>query len=196
MSRAPSLQELMRDMTRRLDSYDAYGACDDDQQSSVSIELESFLAVDPILADLYKQYLDAKQRYEELMKCNGQDDPMAEVALDVMESAESAIETRLIELREDKKIVIEALYQRKLLLKARQSEIQRNAYNYKERLQAFYQRGSAKFQTEQEAKDDYFLMMLLWFWLSSLTRRAVHSLSLADAFRSVSLNNKIAAMRG
>jgi hypothetical protein len=193
MSTEPSIQDLMRDITRRMDSYNSTAMDENTKDSSLSLELETFMSVDPILADLYKQYVDAKQRYLDLVKTNGEDDPMAEVGLDVMESAECAVETRLIELRDDRKICIEAMYQRKLILKAKRLEDHKRSFDYKERLKEFYQRGSTKFQVEQEAKDDFFLMMLLWLWLAGLTRKAVRSLSLADAFRHVSLN-KIAAI--
>ena len=40
-------------------------------------ELQAFVSLDPLLADLHKQFLDAKAQYERLVSENGKGDAMA-----------------------------------------------------------------------------------------------------------------------
>lgn len=98
-----SLQDIMNDMARRLDVIrtddDSYGIND----GSVS-EMGAYAAVDPVMADLYRQYLNARKRHKTLTNQNGDDDALAAVAGEQAESLDSALQTRLIELRGDKKL--------------------------------------------------------------------------------------------
>ena len=63
------------------------------------IELQAFMAIDPLLADLHKQMVDARAQHSKLAKLRGVADPMTDVANDMMDSARTAFETRLLELR-------------------------------------------------------------------------------------------------
>ena len=65
-------------------------------------EEEAYIAHDPLLARLHKDYLDACAQTDKLAKDLGVDDPMTSVSADMAESALSAFETRLIELKSDK----------------------------------------------------------------------------------------------
>lgn len=62
-------------------------------------ELQAFMAIDPLLADLHKQMVDARAHHTKLAKLRGPADPMTDVANDMMDSARTAFETRLLELR-------------------------------------------------------------------------------------------------
>lgn len=66
--------------------------------------MDAFVTIDPILGLLNKQLLDARHYFEKAKGRHGADSPMAQVAADMAASAESAFQTRLIELRRDKKI--------------------------------------------------------------------------------------------
>ncbi|MGB1076999.1 MAG: hypothetical protein ACPG05_01725, partial [Bdellovibrionales bacterium] len=72
--------------------YDQFDALD---------EISIYASLDPILGDLVKQYKDADKYAHELDQTFSNDDPMAEIAHDRKDSAWCAVETRLLELRED-----------------------------------------------------------------------------------------------
>lgn len=59
-----------------------------------------FAAADPVMAALYKEYTEARNRHAMLCRARGGEDPMAEVAADMLDSARSAMVTRLIEWRD------------------------------------------------------------------------------------------------
>jgi len=71
-------------------------------------EIDLLAQEDPLLGDLYKEYQDNKAQVQELEAVHGADDPMVEVAQDMRESAWSAVQTRLIEVKENK-ILMERL---------------------------------------------------------------------------------------
>jgi hypothetical protein len=62
-------------------------------------DILSLAADDPILASLIKQYLNASRQHKGLLKSNGSQDAMVEVAADMVDSAWCALQTRLLELR-------------------------------------------------------------------------------------------------
>lgn len=192
MNNAVSLQDLMHDMARRATLHDRH---EDPHSSAVpktkaNTEIEIYLRTDPLFADLYKQYQDAKQRRQALIKRYDENEPMVDVATDVMDSAESALQTRLIELRQDKKIQIEAMYQTHLLKKEYEQEEAKRHQDYQHRLHDFYARGSLQHQKaqqkEQQAQSDFFLMIMIWLLLQTITQRALRSLQLAHIFMNVS----------
>jgi hypothetical protein len=57
-----------------------------------------------VLANLYKQYCAAKENLGKLLVQNGSQDPMTEIAWDMHDSLRSAIETRLLELKDDEAV--------------------------------------------------------------------------------------------
>lgn len=67
-------------------------------------KIHIFVAIDPVLASLYKQYCDIKNQLGQLLIENGSDDPMTEIAWDMHDSVCSAIDTRMIELNEDETV--------------------------------------------------------------------------------------------
>lgn len=62
-------------------------------------ELEAFIQMDPLLADLHKEFQDVRRNHRDLLFKNGCDDPMAQMAADMEDSAWCAMQTRLLELR-------------------------------------------------------------------------------------------------
>ena len=57
-------------------------------------EIRLYCDVDPVLADMYKHYADAKSEQASILASHGKNDPMADVAFDRVDSAWSAIVTR------------------------------------------------------------------------------------------------------
>lgn len=64
-------------------------------------EMESFLALDPVLASLTKQLEEVKDQYNAIVSQFGENDDMAKIAQDTVESTQSAIDTRTLELRKE-----------------------------------------------------------------------------------------------
>ena len=98
--RGQSIQDVMRDVAAHVEAAPAPQPKLSKKQSLT--ELDAFVLMDPLLADLQKDFLDTKARYEELIRKNGQDDPMAQVAADMQDSAWCAMQTRYLELREQR----------------------------------------------------------------------------------------------
>jgi len=64
-------------------------------------EIEAFCQIDSLCADLFLRLEEAKSQLLQIIKDHGEDSPMAEIARDMVESAETSLEVRLIELRDD-----------------------------------------------------------------------------------------------
>lgn len=96
----------MNEMVQRLDTIqpDAHN----DVPSKVLNELEAFIEIDATLASLNKQYLDAKTQRKALIALHGAEDAMAEIAIDMEDSAWCAMQTRYIELREQRDLMKQA----------------------------------------------------------------------------------------
>ncbi len=96
-----SLLQIMNEVSRTLDNGYAPAPrvrIDLSKRAPLS-EMEAFCRLDPLLADLYKQYLDAKGHRTALVSLNGPNDPMAEIAIDMEDSAWCAYQVRYMELR-------------------------------------------------------------------------------------------------
>lgn len=96
-----SLHQIMNKMVARLDTLQI----DDAQKQSTAkklSELEAFMQMDSLLASLNKEYLEAKAQRKNLCQLNGKGDAMAEVAMDMEDSAWCAMQTRYIELRQSR----------------------------------------------------------------------------------------------
>lgn len=99
MENGVSLQDLMNRMAGRLDAIlpDELQAMPADRDWPF---IHLYLGSDPLLAQLYKQYCDARERLDKLRREFGRDDAMADIAADMRDSAHSAVETRLLELKD------------------------------------------------------------------------------------------------
>ena len=100
MSQEASLSDLMNMMISRLE-YTHPEEMENIPESKKWDMIGVYASVDPILASLYKQYCEAKENLGKLLIEKGAQDPMTEVAWDIHDSLRSAIETRLLELKED-----------------------------------------------------------------------------------------------
>lgn len=94
---AESLQQIMNRMASRLDAIvPAHGAAASVDPLS---EVGHYLTVDPELARLHKDYLNAQRQYIRVLKSASPDAPMSEIVRDLTDSAYMAFEIRLCELR-------------------------------------------------------------------------------------------------
>lgn len=196
MVKKMSLKDLMHDMASSPDALaKAQNDClDDGHNKNQAIPdmaiVPIYAGLDPLLTELFRQYLEAHRQYKSLTDLRGKDDPMADAARDWMESAESAVQTRMIELRQDDKIHAQA----RLILK---QQARREKYNS---LMA----ASKKYQSEQndlfqrqrmmmaatlrkEGEDGFFMMVYLLWMLRAVTDRLTKTLSLASSFMAVAV---------
>lgn len=153
--------------------------------------VQAFMAVDPLLASLHKQSVDAKARYASLVKNRGKRDPMTVVAADMYDSADSAFRTRLIEVKRNCELRSRA---RALSNKLKAlADIERNAKGVRRhaRMQEEYhrQRRGQLGAARREAEDSHALLLWLWWMLYFTSKRATRALSLASAFAQVNDNN-------
>ena len=119
-----SLHQIMNDMVRRLDDI-----CPAEQLKCAPktlSELDAFICIDYLLADLNKQYLEAKSYRQELVALHGADDAMAEVAIDMEDSAWCAMQTRYIELRRRRDLMERAQRMMRQADEEVEAEIQRD----------------------------------------------------------------------
>jgi hypothetical protein len=103
MSNEPTLTSLMNSMIARLE-YTQPEAMSDIPESRQWNMIEIYIAVDSVLASLYKQYCEAKENLAKVLLNGSTNDPMAEIIWDMHDSLRSAIETRLIELKDNTEI--------------------------------------------------------------------------------------------
>lgn len=153
--------------------------------------VQAFIAVDPLLASLHKQSVDAKARHGALIKSHGKHAPMTIVAADMSDSAESAFKTRLIEVKRNCELRARArALRRKLKVLA---EMEHNAKSVRRhaRMQEEYhrQRRDGRTRVRKEAEDSHALLLWLWWMLYFTSKRATRALSLANAFAQVNDNN-------
>ena len=94
-----SINEILGQIEQRLDTIRVF----DKDAKPVALdplsEVGLYLSNDRLLAELYRQYLEAQRNYVTSLKQHGADSAMTEIALDMSESSFCAMETRLIELR-------------------------------------------------------------------------------------------------
>ena len=119
-----SLHQIMNEIAARIDVLEPGHASGQDdiahykptakQQQSLRgnkdplSEIEAFMQMDDLLAHLHKEYLEAKIHRTQLLAQNGQNDPMAEIAMDMEDSTYCAFQTRYIELRQIRDMMAKA----------------------------------------------------------------------------------------
>lgn len=131
-------------------------------------EINLYATLDPILAGLLKQYKDADKQAYYLDNSFSIDDPMAEIAHDRRDSAWSAVETRLIELREDEKFASMVGLRLMRLEEERAGLIPKREYDKKWEEAFLTRERKYKKQEDLEKKDKEadLLMFFLWMWLT------------------------------
>jgi hypothetical protein len=127
-------------------------------------ELSAYCAGDQLLSDLNKQCLDAIAMHEQSVAEYGADDPMTEMAALMKDSAASALQTRLLEVKAQAekaraaKLILEAAREADRLARARARE-QQSIEDYR-RMEFF----SA--MEKNKGQDDAFpLWIAIFVWL-------------------------------
>lgn len=100
MSQDASLSDLINSMISRLE-YTHPEEMKSVPESKQWEMIAVYASIDSVLASLYKQYCAAKENLGKLLVDKGAQDPMTEIAWDMHDSLRSAIETRLLELKDD-----------------------------------------------------------------------------------------------
>jgi len=184
----PNLQALMNEMASRPVPIKAH-----DHQKAPASEEMAYVALDPVYADLHKQYRDAKARHRKLIQIYKSQDPLLEVAADMLESLESACETRLIELRRD--LIMRAAVRRLLREQQLRIEEENHAHStlYRMRMIAFHNENylSIKKRTKQEQQDSINFFMLCHVMLNNALLRAQNAFSLAQDFSMATTARKL-----
>lgn len=200
--RRVSLQETMNQMARRMDGLldqagqkkEQEGAKPEPQaQSQVQSEdMRLWMAVDPVLADLQKHLADAKANMQSLQKTNGEKDPMAEVAKDIAESASSAVETRLIELRQsaEKKADLKALVIKEMDEKFFAEREEERIYSKRFWAEFARPRGRRESGVRKLADDSVMMVLASLMVLQYNLNRAHNALSIAASFTAASANDR------
>lgn len=103
MERGSSLLDIMNEVSARLDRAPLKQPVVAYHQEGLD-ELQAMMALDPLLADLHKQYLDAKSSRLQARKEYGANDGMTELAAMMEDSAWCSMQTRYMEVRADRKL--------------------------------------------------------------------------------------------
>lgn len=129
--KAQSLNQIMNDMASRIDAI--HPAPAEQRPTQPLSELDAFIEMDHLLASLHKDYLDAKAHRVELIALYGDNDAMAEVAMDMEDSAWCAMQTRYLELREKREVMERAQrLMRRAEEKVEQEKAREKAYEAKQ----------------------------------------------------------------
>ncbi|MDB5490263.1 MAG: hypothetical protein JWO78_112 [Micavibrio sp.] len=196
--RRVSLQETMNQMARRMEGLLDEAEHKKEQTQGTAAEeslpgddLRLWAAVDPVLADLQKHLADARANMLSLQKQRGAKDPMAEIAQDMTDSAASAVETRLIELRHsaEKKAAL------KIMIIREQDEKffaeQEAERLYSKNFWAEFARPKGKRVENKQANDSVMMVMASLLVLRLNLQRATHALSIAASFGRASGNDRV-----
>lgn len=174
-----SLQDIMNMMAQRVEGY----APERPAVRGVLTEAEAYAHSDPLLAELLKDYRDNQHRYETLLRKHGADDAMVDVAADMAGSADTAVETRLIELRAcaHSRALAEQRMQESL-------EMMNASTRYHEKIRAYTDRvQSAALRAKKEAAEASYLFVIMMLWmLQESLRETQRRLSLVNDFAIVS----------
>ncbi len=105
MSGDHSLREIMNAVSVNLDRV---LDCAPAGRPAALSEMDAFAGLDPLLADLNKDYLDARSAHQSACRDFGSDDGMTSMAAVMMDSAWCAMQTRYMELRADRAMMARA----------------------------------------------------------------------------------------
>lgn len=179
------LQSIIKDMAARLDQHRSH----DDGHAGMSMltEIEAYVAIDATLARLYKEFADARLNRRRALEQHGERSAFADIAADLEESAQSAMETRMIELREDtqKRAMAERMMAHSHMATMDSYRAERAQW-YAERQASYYaeERYEAALATKhrQEGEDSFMSLMVMWWMMRQMVNRTQARLSLASSF--------------
>jgi hypothetical protein len=192
-----SLQEAMNEMVRRLgaDQSGRDGAARKEAAAEKRVrplnEAEAYAGLEPVMGQLYKQYLDAQAAHQKVVDKHGPDSPMTIVAGDMTDSARSAVETRLIELKENRALAALAA----IRMQEDFEESWRRKRKEQKAIDAFYEdeRRRLADRARKAGEDGYFMALMLMMLLNASLQAARRNLSIAAAFSTATRAERRAA---
>jgi hypothetical protein len=111
-----SMDELAQDIAQKPIAFDRHDQKENSHSATPSLgritprnEESAFRALDPTLAQLHKDLIREQALYEQTMREYGAEDPMLDVIADQLDSARSAYETRLLELKSERGMAAKGL---------------------------------------------------------------------------------------
>ncbi len=169
-----SVNAVIAEMIRRLESI---GPDDEHAADGKLADIGAFAPADPVLARLHKEYLEANRQHKRLARERSVCDPMTEVAADMLDSARSAVQTRLIELQDIREIETREAMERTMRARKAEQEAARALLLIEKRC--------------RDSSSDLFFWMLMMIWLMNRTFIAARrQLSAANDFAAVSEGGK------
>ncbi len=179
------LQSIIKDMAARLDQHHDHN--DGHAARSMLTEVEAYMQVDATLARLYKEFADARGSRLRARKQHGESSAFAAIADDLEDSAKSAMETRMIELREDsrKRAMVERMMAHAHIAQMDEYRAERAQW-YAGRQAAHFaeQQYEAALATKrrQEGEDSFMSLMVMWWLMRQMVQNTQNRLSLAHSF--------------
>lgn len=159
-----SLQQAMNRVSSGLEQT---GLASPTVRQTLREELDVFAQYDPLLADLHKQYLDAKAVCKRQVKSFGAEDPMAEVAADMEDSAWCAMQTRYMELRSERLLMARVQKEMRAERRARErlleQEKQKRALFFFQQTEIFGRIKEKEQKKKLEVENFLLAFILLWF---------------------------------
>ncbi len=152
-------------------------------------EVNMYAEFDAILKDLLRQYKEANRHSSSLNAMISQNDlqnpltPMAEIAQDRRDSAFSAVQTRLVELREDTETsgivqmrLMRLKEERKGLIPFARPDTKLDTIKSQEKFDQDEMADKRRTQRDNENQDTDFLMFFLWVWLANKWAQKAHNM--------------------
>ena len=180
-----SLQNIMNEMVQRFEGIKTEGP--NSYQTDPWTEIKAYIGLDPVLGDLHKQYLDARAQHKKLLTENGKDDAMTEIAFDVRASAVSAIDTRVLELRQDDALRSVVAYRMRRAELAKEKELAANTKEYWKKIRG-YNEEQAKAQSDKNKEEgvaSFFAALMFLSVMTQMFNNARQKLSIASIFDAV-----------
>jgi len=138
-------------------------------------ELEAFAKLDDLLAHLQKQYLDAKQHCKQAVEEHGADSAMAEMAMDMQDSAWCMLQTRHVELRQVRDMMDKA---QRLMRDSREEKENERAKEKQKEFSAFIMLAKAQAklrEQEQRGGFEYAILLLIFNLVPAPTRQQFYT---------------------
>lgn len=159
-----SLQQAMNRVSSGLEQA---GLASPETAQPLREEIDVFAQYDPLLADLQKQYLDARAVRKRQLESFGAEDPMAEIAADMEDSAWCAMQTRYIELRDERLLMArvqkEMRAERRERARLSQREKQKRALLFFQQAEIFRRIKDKEQRKKLEVENFLLAFILLWF---------------------------------
>lgn len=143
-----------------------------------SIE-SAFRSTDPILAALYKDLKNSMDNYTSARSAYGDDDAMLEIIADQVDSARSAYDTRLLELKSDRGLIAEGLMLYKSACEADDEERRLKKITAREEaVREHWNRWYMRLRIAQQRDKNaiwLWLLVLIMFWQTQQHRQHLQS---------------------